>query len=266
MSVENPSNEEIPLKSNIAPEGWYSQKDLAQIRERIKKSIIEIHKYNPEYIFLTECSSIPPGYTIKEALRSAYPNGPLPKFYRVDPRQVIKVMSVGQKIVDGLATSEEKSFFEEKREELQRFFKERILNREAKILIFDEDWAAGDSPGSIVGLLKHPENFGFDKEICAPNVKMNLNERHDDELQSQNWQLNLDLGPGDILPITPVDIGMIDKVTRKGGDNDYNFRARIGNLRNKSSINIVKNFKMEGSEIGEELRTDLEKEAKLKAD
>ena len=56
-------------------------------------------------------------YFMKEGLRKAYPNEPLPEFYRIDPREVIGLLIKGQKIMRG----EEKptKFYKDKKKELE---------------------------------------------------------------------------------------------------------------------------------------------------
>lgn len=222
--------------------------------------ITEIHKYNPKYVFLTETSSVAFGYVIKEALKNAYPDAPLPKFYRIDPRQVREVMIIGQKIAKGeidLNTSE----FQSKKKELEDFFLKRITDKEAKILIYDRDWADGKSPGSILALLKNPENFGFSKEIKVSNIKMNLNEQGSTETRPEGFpELELDIKESDILPIHGYGMYPYKRVTRKnknGKGENYNFRGTI--LSGQS--NDIKEYKRRGAMLGKDL---LSKRQKIK--
>lgn len=171
------------------------------VEDRAKQIVEQIHKYNPSYVFLTETSSIQIGLLIKEAIRIAYPNQPIPKFYRVDPKQVIPVLRYGQDSVDGKARGN--LSLETEKRELEEFFRKRIKDRNAKILVYDSDWADGKSPGSIVALLKNPERFGLNKDIKSSNVKMNLGESGNGySLRPEGWKgVDLALTKEDIVPI-----------------------------------------------------------------
>ncbi|HLC57725.1 MAG TPA: hypothetical protein VJH95_04085 [Candidatus Nanoarchaeia archaeon] len=238
--------------------------------QKYEETIKQIHEYNPKYVFLTETSSIPSGYLIKEALRKAYQNSPLPKFYRVDPRQVREVMFKG----DG-----------KKKRKLEEFFRKRIKNKEANILVYDTDWDGGKSPGSIVALLKHPERFGFDKDIQCTSVKMNgrIFPKHARKLEPEVKE-KYGIDDSDIAPIIGIENPFLfSRLTEK--DTSYpqkpqkihDFRGKIrrrenypsGNARHYNSryrtpLELIAGAKKLGRELGQEIHSELEQEAKKK--
>jgi hypothetical protein len=223
-----------------------------------------IHKYRPKYVFLTESSSIPAGYVIKEALRKAYPNEPLPIFYRIDPKQVMGLMLDGQRIVRGEEQGINKKDFEKKRKGLEDFFKKRIKEKDARILIFDSDWASGRSPGSVLALLKNPEKYGFDKDIQRPQVKMNrgpderppssrqyIDDYFCGDYQFKPGYLNIDIGEKDILPsipgwhpLTEVAITPKEKYRVEEGGGNYDFRGRILKKANNTLKSVANDWKI----------------------
>lgn len=94
-------------------------------RERTKEWIKNIvkqwdEKAKPDYVFLTETSSILYGYPIKEAWKKAYPGEKIPKFYRIDSYP-FRQRKVNRDDPD-----------------LDAFFKKRIKKKNPKILIYDE--------------------------------------------------------------------------------------------------------------------------------
>ena len=94
---------------------------------RLKENIKAIHKYNPKYIFLTETSSIPTGFALKEAWKEAYPLEKPPIFYRIDPSQI---MQYDPKNPSG------KKMTPQIRKDLEDFFKKRIKDRNSLILVY----------------------------------------------------------------------------------------------------------------------------------
>ena len=247
---------------------WYKDFDEHKKEwiQKYEETIKQIHEYNPEYIFLTETSSIPLGYLIKEALRKAYPNSPLPKFYRVDPRQIQEVMFEGGS--------------EEKRK-LEEFFRKRIKIKNAKILVYDTDWDAGRSPGSIVALLKYPERFGFDIDINCPNVKMNGRIFPEQERKlSPNVKKDFGIDDSDIAPIIGIEFpfrhGMSRLTIKEGNENKFDFRGRRLKKENypsrdkqdydpryRTPLELIEGAKKLGRELGQELRAELEKKESL---
>ncbi len=216
-------------------------------------TIIGIGNYAPKYIFLTECSSIGGGYVIKEALRAAYPDQPQPKFFRVDPRQVICLLEHSKKIMHGEEMSSEE--YRDKKRELEEFFEKRIWDKSARILVYDADWCSGKSPGSIVSLLKNPEAFGFSSSIRCYDVKMNLPWSLEKKVDYRptNADLILDISEEDIIEILPTPTiysEVTDKGKWRGNRGPYNFRARIC----KGRLSYVKQLKAHGKKVGEKLK------------
>ncbi len=315
---DNPQQEEKVDQEKKFYEAYldYLQKYKAEALE----ALIEIHKYNPKYIFLTETSSIGSGYVMKSGLKAAYPDTEQPEFYRVNPRDILKVMLIGQtrllgQNIEGIrkihpthiprikkdvndylrnAGGYDEKLFESKRQELETFFRSRIKDTSAKILVFDSDWSTGKSPGSIVSLLKNPEHYGFSADIKCENVKMNLPEvptAHWNRLKTADLvyggkvQLDLNLGPEDIIGIPAViaplsgvsnNIPITAKNKEFTGAGTRNFRAKIAKLTTDNikqvhspvrgtvplnapliTINALEQF---GIKIGNEIRQDLEKE------
>lgn len=258
-------------------------KEEERFEENSRRGIIEIHKYNPKYIFLTETSSIPSGYIMKEGLKNAYPDSQLPDFFRINPGEVIEIMEEGEKIVKGEKEPNEE--FNRKKMELELFFKKRIVDRNARILIYDADWYSGKSPGSILSLLKTPTRYGFSDEIQCNNLTMNLSEQEGHinlkkegekytgrELNTSRrtgtgYVLNLSVDEDDIIPV-PGHIGPLSaypetitgkkiKSGAKPGTGRYNFRAKIvhkldkaGNKEHIDQLAYIKALKQFGREIG----------------
>ncbi len=239
--------------------GDFQEEYSHRMREGSKKGIQGIHKYAPKYIFLAESTSILPGYEMKEALRKAYPGEPLPKFYRIDPRQVRKVMEAGKKVVQGNANEEDRTYFESKKEELQEFLKKRIADRDAHILVYDQDWSTGKSPASIVALLKNPEIYGFNSEVKSQNVKMNdfgSNVREDTARE-------FDIHPSDILPSSTLRLESDDvRITYKERPN-YGSNFRRPRIKAKDGLPLISLYKKAGRELGEELHAEIEKKKSL---
>lgn len=261
---------------------------MQDVEEEAKRVVEQIHKYNPKYVFLTETSSVQVGALIKEALRTAYPNQPLPSFYRIDPRQVIPVLKYGQNKVDG--NVESSPSFEKEKRDLEEFFKKRIKDRDAKILVYDNDWASGKSPGSIVALLKNPERFGFNKDIQSQEVKMNSKSINYTQwgygLDPENWGgLNLALTKEDLAPISHYggfpfgDLKLTDKArpfskSHREGAGNYNFRGRIRKKHrlsgesyhgwHLSQQDLIRDIKRQGRALGELIHNEIEAKQETK--
>ncbi len=107
--------------------------DNKKVLDRIKSQVIFLHDfYKPDYILLTESSAVPVGYVIKEAWKTAYPNEKLPKFLRVVPF--------------GLR--------EDRKEVNRSFFEKRVKDKNAKILVYDEEKDTGSSISAVLNALK----------------------------------------------------------------------------------------------------------------
>lgn len=148
--------------------------DRAEIVSSLKRDLQGLHKFNPDYIFLTDTSAVPAGYILKEAWKTAFPSDKAPVFYRVDP----------EALKDGL---------ESHRHEINKFFRKRLRKKNARVFVYDEDSLHGGSPRAILQLLKYPEKFGLDPEIRCEEVKMvtpyKLGDSSKKELY-ESYQLN----------------------------------------------------------------------------
>lgn len=130
-----------------------------------------IHRYNPKYVFLTETNAIPDGYILKAAWKEAYPGEEVPKFYRIDPRALRAIMQVSK---EGQIPEIEAKDVEILRRNVESFFKARIKDKQARILVYDEYSEGGQSPGAIMNLLKNPETFGFSNDIKCRHVRRSM--------------------------------------------------------------------------------------------
>lgn len=98
----------------------------------LKRLISQWHGLKPDYIFLSETSSIPYGYAIKQAWKEAYPNEDLPRFYRIE-----SWTEKGH--IAGLpATDEEKVLQTRIQLGIDKFLNKRVIKKDATILLFDE--------------------------------------------------------------------------------------------------------------------------------
>lgn len=127
--------------------------------EVIEREIEAIHEYGPKYIFLLETSAIPSGYALKEAWKIAYPDETVPIFYRIDPKTLFSMSNLSYRGQD-----------KEDRETVEFFFKKRIKDNDAKILIYDEYFESGRSAAIVACVLVYPEISGFSPEIKCSNV------------------------------------------------------------------------------------------------
>jgi hypothetical protein len=267
--------------------------DLAEVlksdkrwEENTPRAISEIHKYNPRYIFLTETSSIPAGYIMKEGLRAAYPNCELPEFFRINPTEVAEVMEEGEKIIKGEKEHDEE--FGRKKNALEQFFNKRIADKNSKILIYDNDWATGRSPGAILSLLKTPTRYGFSADIQCSNIKMNLSSQEGhknfktgeidtgrelfiNRRTGSEYVLNLSVDeediisvPGNVGPLGAYPVVITGKKIKPGskpGTGIHDFRARVtyrlNENKNRTHIHqlaYIKALKQFGREIGYKIK------------
>lgn len=91
----------------------------------------------PDYIFLTETSSIPYGFAIKEAWKRIYPTEQRPKFYRIDPVRLGSMSPAWEKPDYTMSVTNNKI--------IEDYFTKRIRKRGAKIIIFEEEIGSGRS-------------------------------------------------------------------------------------------------------------------------
>lgn len=126
----------------------------------------------PDYIFLTETSSIPYGFAIKEAWKRMYPNEKRPKFYRIDPVR-LGSMSYGWENSDDMMIVTDITT-------IQDYFDKRIRKENAKIIIFEEEKSTGLSLKLVKDFfinqsanlnLKYQIETKFGKTNCRWQVK-----------------------------------------------------------------------------------------------
>jgi len=143
-----------------------------------KRELIAIHKFNPKYIFLTETSALPVGYAFKEAWKKAYPGETLPAFYRIEPKRLRTFemdirdrQAIDDKICFTTSYVPSSEELNQERKKIEDFFKKRIKDKNAPILVWDEDTVSGGSPGIVREILTNPETYGLNPEIKCKNVK-----------------------------------------------------------------------------------------------
>jgi len=146
--------------SYIDSNGW---------KDKLKRQLELIHVCNPKYIFLTESAAISNGYILKEAWKKAYPDEKPPIFYRVNPRADIFSNSYPP-------SSKKKKIVED-------FFKKRIKDRDAGIMIYDE-MGVCESSERIQHFLKNPEEYGYSPDIKCSRVFQSVLGRDDCELEA----------------------------------------------------------------------------------
>jgi len=235
---------------------------------RLKENIKAIHKYNPKYIFLTETSSIPTGFALKEAWKEAYPLEKPPIFYRIDPSQI---MQYDPKNPSG------KKMTPQIRKDLEDFFKKRIKDRNSLILVYDADSMSGKSPYAIVDLLKNPLKYGLSEDIRHYNIKMNCYHSYpqgDASRDTLKEITGVELSGISGHTITTKNRQIDQKISDEHTGKDFNFRGTIvrgkisdlwyvpKNANVKKPYDVVKLVKAIGREAGQELHTELEKKKK----
>ena len=151
--------------------------------ERLKKDVIGLHKFNPQYVILDESSAVPIGFMLKEAWRQAYPDEKPPMFYRINPRRLQQLKGQARRVdylefqkkienEEGLKFDPENKKFDEEKKRISNYFKQRIKNPNSRIFIYDEETVTGDSPGIVADMLTNPETYGLDKDIKSKEVRM----------------------------------------------------------------------------------------------
>ncbi len=101
---------------------------IAEVNKRVRVW----HDKKVEYVFLNETSATQYGYLFEESWKSAYPGEPLPKFYRIDPRALGYHRSSTKRISGDVLDS---PIYQDG---LKRFLQDRIKDKNAEVVIFDE--------------------------------------------------------------------------------------------------------------------------------
>ncbi len=155
----------------------------------LRDTILNIHDLHPDYIFLTESSAIPFGWSIKETWKKAYPNEPLPKFYRIEPGVLL----------------EDKGNYEGTKKYLQK----RIKKDNARVIVFDEGQDSNAPTQIYIKNPKYNTNFPF----------ININVKSDNILYKERTlsktMQNLDLAS------SKVSSNKIDKLFGVMGSTRY---------------------------------------------
>lgn len=121
---------------------------------------------SPDYIFLTETSSIPYGFAIKEAWKRRYPTEQTPKFYRIDPVR-LGSMSPGWVEPDYTMVVND-------REVIEEYFAKRIRKKDAKIILFEEEISTGISNRLVLDFFeKWNTNLNLNFQVAAKHGKSN---------------------------------------------------------------------------------------------
>ncbi len=224
--------------------------------EILKGEIKGLHKYQPRYIFLTETSSIPSGFAIKEAWKNAYPDEEVPKFYRIDPKYI-------RDCINGCTKSQKKK--------IENFFKKRIKKRDAPIFIYDEHSLSGESPRIILNLLKNPEQYGFSSDIKCNNVKMV--RYHFARMPDKDIIPEIE-GLGEIYPgirlteksSNPYEREIVGKQVKRRDliENCPSGKREVLKSIDYSPSKLIKLYIATGREAGKELRAELESERQNK--
>lgn len=235
-------------------EGWQFRDDkVFQNRTGIKRLIKDMHAMAPKYIFLTETSATAWGLVFKEALRKAYPNDPLPKFYRVDPQSLFNI-----------------PYSEKSKQKWKEYLQERRIDSKDKILVFDEEFSRGVSMNRIKNAFENESGRYGDhhfKNITYIEGNVGILEKRTD---------------GKIIPNkrSPPNFYGIHGGILSDQNGDYpNFRLAIkkrepaleplkftGDLIHKPNQrhrDVYQEIKSVGKEIGEELHAELQKNKSL---
>ena len=263
----------------------YQRRLYAKLRKVLLGEIKDIHKFNPQYVFLTECSAIPDGYAIKEAWKKAYSEEKIPIFYRIDPQHLQYVRNKGSPTEKMAVAS---------------FFKKRIKDPNARILVYDERPYSGGSLKAVVSALtvpmdpKQPEyknvkgTFRRFDEVSIGNIlqflgrseiPIHLDTRQNYSLEGSTYERQRDpllylggkitkkksssgavgLGEEDI-PMGRKNFGGLDgglrgRIKRR---EDYIREDGPQKCEGNPGRDLIKGFKKIGREIGEELRAELQ--------
>ncbi|MDQ7815147.1 MAG: hypothetical protein RDU25_05085 [Patescibacteria group bacterium] len=174
--------EDIAPHAGIPDREVWKDKDPFVFREKnvraLKRLLSEWHDIRPDYVFLTETSSVPYGYAIKEAWKTAYPDEKAPVFYRLESWtehdhaiDVNPFLFQGGGIdrrTDGVFPEDpELPILEKIQEGITRYLKDRIKSDAARIIIFDE-YDKPITPRQI----SHPDEMTWSRSLRGPTKEM----------------------------------------------------------------------------------------------
>jgi len=239
------------------------------MKENIKEEVIEavadnvkrLHKYKPKYVFLTETSAIPNGYAFKEAWKNAYGNEQLPIFYRIDPKALMLMSELKDKVgsFGGELNGENQSvrrlgnLLEEHKLKLETFLKARIRDKNGSIFIYDEDPLHGQSPKIVYDLLTNPESFGLSGDLRCHNVHRVRGSNEFPDNASEQFTRKV-LRPNVTSKEDYSQSFPFDKLVLRG---------KIKRDDRKRSIDAISYFKKVGELAGERLRQEQGKRKSL---
>jgi hypothetical protein len=268
------------------------EEKLDGVKKWARETIAKWHEVNPDYVFLTESASIPPGYILKEAWIEAYGKKDMPKFYRLDP-QISPSRGAHMHASYKLSSSERerylKSITEKAIEGEEKYFKSRIKKRNPKIIVYDD----GGGPFFRFGLLyKNGEkesseaNFG-DSLSCGLGTINNWIKKQNaggEIYGASGVPLSMPTGyehGGSARPTSRLfGVGLTSNHRAKTpdeemisltylrkllGEGNFTYAGRIVKHpeQRKRALAYVRELKELGREAGEELHTELEKKKKL---
>jgi len=265
------------------------EKDRNDAKEWIKDAVAKMRNLHPDYIFLTETGAVPYGYALKGAWKKAYPNEPLPRFYRIEKYMI----SSGQTYhLPNRTTNEQRSANINGE---RRYFEKRIKKGNARIIVFDEGSGVGPmgtfrkkssvasdyGETGMVDEQEHPlsststlgivtkeiidslENVGRkDAEVFAMRggdmyIHVSRNIKVGDTLLSRRPTSRLlQAGHFDGADSDPKIESDSDAVRERTGKGLFTGSITKDNVRRKRAIVYIKELKYLGKEAGEEIRQE----------
>jgi len=228
----------------------YARKTLDEFANQVKF----FHDvYKPDYVFLTETSSTPIGYILKEAWKTAYPGEKPPVFLRIIPGR-------GNK----------------------EFFEKRIKNKDAKIFVYDEFVETAGSLISVGNSLKRAgyENimlgrsgrdrgihddayarYGDKPKFSTPDYFFRFELKGSEKRNQTNYEIVEKAGFGN----SPRLRDSLGSVTYKGWDkttNSFSYKRRkvkgdVGEIIGNTAV--VHTYKAMGKYVGEYIASEAQK-------
>lgn len=205
------------MKSEI-----FSKEQVKDFKKEVKQLIRKWHKVNPDYIFATETSAIPPSYLIKEAWKKAYPNEKPPTFYRIDPKQVGSGGAEDKKYLKENKDSPLAKGMKEDMKKSEDYFKKRIRKDNANIIVYDECGPTTRKKREAkveIKFDKKPLDKDFDSEV----TRVRSCEGVADRIISSYLIGQISKKPGKIY----VSGGLINVHPEEGADAKINFSPTI---------------------------------------
>ncbi|MEK6928299.1 MAG: hypothetical protein AABX11_07745 [Nanoarchaeota archaeon] len=229
--------------------------DVISYKEWVKKAVQQLHESKPDYIFLTESSAVPFGWTLKNAWKARYPNESVPKFFRTSITHGI----------DFNAHDYFSSFYD--------YFDKRVADKSKKVLIFDEydkdnnglNGAVYRVKDGIENTIKSENNTlrknvsafrtaGF-KNILTFSGGYGLSKQVYGGQQSLDWIKEKEKITGKKLYVKP---------TGKNYDlPDLGGRIEKDPILKRRALDYIHDLKLAGKESGIEARQEFEKKKSL---